>query len=98
MELDIKGIDFVVDENTRDLIKNKLSKLDFMSEHIIYLNFSIRKDNSHIKVEADAHLNWGIDVIVSHQGYDVNVLIDDVINTLQNKLKKEKDKKQEHHK
>ncbi|MFW6313572.1 MAG: HPF/RaiA family ribosome-associated protein, partial [Spirochaetota bacterium] len=45
MELEIKGVHFDVKDETREFIEAKLEKLEFASEFIVDLAFTLTKEN-----------------------------------------------------
>lgn len=96
MELDIKGVHLDVKDETRDFITEKLEKLDFASDYIVALDFTLTKDNPDYEVEVKLHLKWGHQSVIKVHSYDLHEGIHTLIDKLDHKVRKEHEKITDH--
>ena len=96
MELDIKGVHLDVKDETKDFIKEKLVKLDFASDYIVALDFTLTKDNPDYEAEVKLHLKWGHQSVIKVRSYDLHEGINTLIDKLDHKVRKEHEKITDH--
>ena len=96
MELEIKGVHIDVKDETKEFIEEKLEKLDFASDYIVDLAFTLTKENPQYEVEAKLHLKWGHQSVVKTHAFDLHEGINTVIDKLDHKVRKERDKVTDH--
>ena len=96
MELEIKGVHFDLQDETREFISAKLEKLEFARDFIVDLNFTLTKDNSEFDCEVKLHLSWGHKSVIKVRSYDLHEGINTLIDKLDHKVRKERDKITEH--
>jgi putative sigma-54 modulation protein len=96
MELDIKGVHLNVKDETKDFITEKLEKLDFASDYIVALDFTLTKDNPDYEVEAKLHLKWGHQSVIKVHSYDLHEGINTLVDKLDHKIRKEHEKITDH--
>ena len=96
MELEIKGVHFDVQEETREFISAKLEKIDFARDYIVNLDFTLTRENPDYLVEAKLHLKWGHSSVIKVHSYDLHEGINALIDKLDHKIRKERDKITDH--
>ena len=96
MELEIKGVHFDVKDETREFILEKLSRLEFASDYIVDLDFTLTRDNPDFEVEAKLHLKWGHSSVIKVRSFDLHEGINTLIDKLDHKVRKERDKITDH--
>ena len=96
MELEIKGVHFDLKDETRELIYAKLEKLEFARDFIVDLNFTLTRDNPEFVCEVKLHLSWGHTSVIKVRSYDLHEGINSLIDKLDHKVRKERDKITEH--
>ena len=96
MELEIKGVHFTVHDETRELIAAKLEKLDFASDYIVDLQFTLTRENSEFLVEVKLHLSWGHSSVIKVRNHNLHEGIGILIDKLDHKIRKERDKITDH--
>ena len=96
MDLDIKGVHFDVKEETREFIEVKLEKLEFASDYIVDLDFTLTKENPEFEVEVKLHLKWGHQSVIKVHGYDLHEALHSLIDKLDHKIRKEHEKITDH--
>ena len=96
MKLEIKGVHFTVHDDTRELIAAKLEKLEFANDYIVDLDFTLTRENPDFLVEVKLHLSWGHSSVIKVRNYDLHEGINILIEKLDHKIRKERDKVTEH--
>jgi putative sigma-54 modulation protein len=96
VEVEIKGVHFDIEDETRELIDAKLEKLDFASEYIVDLHFTLTRENPDYIAEAKLHLSWGHSSVIKVHAYDLHEAINALIDKLDHKIRKERDKITDH--
>ena len=96
MELEIKGVHFTVHDDTREFITTKLEKQEFAAEYIEVLQFTLTKENPDFVAEVKLHLSWGHSSVIKVHSYDLHEGINTLIDKLDHKIRKERDKVTEH--
>ena len=96
MELEIKGVHFDVKDETKEFIEEKLTKLDFAKDFIVDLDFTLTRENPDYEVEAKLHLKWGHQSVIKVHSYDLHEGINTLIDKLDHKVRKEREKVTDH--
>ena len=96
MELEIKGVHLDVKDETKEFIEEKLEKLDFAKEYIVDLDFTLTKENPMYEVEVKLHLKWGHQSVIKVSSFDLHEGINTLIDKLDHKVRKERDKVTDH--
>ena len=96
MELEIKGVHFDVSDETRDFTTAKLERLEFANDYIVDLHFTLTKDNPDYIAEVKLHLSWGHSSVIKVHSYDLLEGINTLIDKLDHKVRKERDKITDH--
>lgn len=96
MEIEIKGVHFDVEDETRELIMAKLEKLEYANEYIVDLEFTLTKENPDYAAEAKLHLSWGHSSVIKVHAYDLHEAINALFDKLDHKVRKERDKITDH--
>ena len=95
MHVDIKGVHIDVSDRMREEIERKLLHLDFAKEMITDLLFTITRDKAY-KVETQINFRWGASAHISTETFDVFEGINTLFDKIDHKVRKEKEKIQEH--
>jgi putative sigma-54 modulation protein len=96
MELEIKGVHLTVHDDTRELITTRLEKLEFASDYIVDLDFTLTRENPEFLAEVKLHLSWGHISVIKVRSYDLHEGINTLIDKLDHKIRKERDKVTDH--
>lgn len=97
MKTEIKGVHLEITERIDTYIQKKMPRLDFAKDTITDFLITLVKDKSLFKVEATINFRWGHADHVELQEYDLDKGIDILFDKLEEKIKREKSKVQEHH-
>jgi putative sigma-54 modulation protein len=95
MHVDIKGVHLDVSEKMREEIGRKLEHLDFAKDMITDLLFTICREKAY-QVEAQINFRWGSSAHISTETFDVFEGINALFDKIDHKVRKEKEKIQDH--
>ncbi len=96
MNFELSGIHMDITEDMRNYLNKKLPRLDFATEHIIDLLFKFIKEKHGYKIESTVNLSWGTSAYIHVDGFDIYESIDKLFDKMELKIKKEKNKIQDH--
>lgn len=94
MELDIRAIKFSFDEDQKEFIEKKMQRVSYAEDLITSIACSVKLDKKFI-YECDVRFKFGETSHVSTENYDFEAGVNKLIDMLDQKIKKEKDKIQE---
>lgn len=99
MKLDIKSVHFDAGEATKELVEKKVEKLQFADTMITDLRVTMTKGtHNDWTAETNFHLKWGVDGHISETAFNLHEAIEKLFDRVEVKVKKEKDKVQDHSK
>jgi putative sigma-54 modulation protein len=96
MNIEIKGVHVDITDSTREYINKKMQRLDFASEHIMDLLFTLSQEKRQYKIDANIKLRWGQAIHVGEVAFDLFEGIDSLFDKMEVKINREKKKIQEH--
>jgi putative sigma-54 modulation protein len=97
MNMTIKSVHFDADELTKELIETRLQKLEFAADKIENLDYTHTKEKYHsFELEAKLHFRWGQHYVVKNGGYELHKAITELIDKVDQKVRKEVDRIQDH--
>jgi putative sigma-54 modulation protein len=94
MTVDVRSVHFDLSETSRAYLDSKLERIGYAKDMIVDLIFVLTKDKD-FKVEATVNFRWGLQAHLEERDFDVNPCIDKLIDRLEQKISKEKEKVQE---
>ncbi len=97
MTVDVRCVHFELSETSRAYLDAKLERIGYAKDMIVDLIFVITKDKD-FKLEATANFRWGVQAHVEERDFELNAAIDKLVDRLEQKVSKEKEKVQEHNK
>jgi putative sigma-54 modulation protein len=97
MKTEIKGVHLEITEGINTYVQKKLPRLEFAKDIITDFLLTLVKDKNLFKLEATLNFRWGHSDHIELQNYDLNKGIDILFDKLEEKIKREKSKVQEHH-
>jgi putative sigma-54 modulation protein len=95
MTVDVRSVHFDLGEASRAYLNGKLDRIGYAKDMIVDLIFVITKDKD-FKLEATASFRWGVQAHVEEHDFEINAGIDKLMDKLEQKVSKEKEKVQEH--
>ncbi|MDP3130338.1 MAG: ribosome-associated translation inhibitor RaiA [Bacillota bacterium] len=94
MTVDVRSVHFDLGEKSREYLDSKLERIEYAKDMIVDLIFVFTKEKE-FKLEATVNFRWGVHAHVEERDFDVNPGIDKLIDRLEQKIAKEKEKVQE---
>jgi len=96
MLIDIKGVHFSVPDDIKELIENKLHKIDFAKDKIVENHITLTQHPKGYTLEVHVHFRWGKVAHIRVDEHNLRHGIDKLIAKLKEKVTKEKEIIQEH--
>jgi len=98
MKVDIKGVHYELTDVTKEFLEVKLEKIQYADDHIVDLLITLSKGTNDWKAEAKANFRWGVVAYLEEVDFNLHEAIEKLIDRLDQKIAKEKQKVQDHHK
>lgn len=95
MEKSIKAVGFELEQKQSDMIEKKLQRISYADDLIVTLTMRVKHDKQY-NFDATVNFRWGSQGHVSAEDYDFGAALNKLMDVLDQKVKKEKDKVQEH--
>ena len=90
----INAVGFTLEQKQSDMIDTKLKRIAYAEDLIVDLNMKIKHDKEY-SFDTTVNFKWGTQAHVSGVDYDFGAALNKMMDVLDNKIKKEKDKVQE---
>ncbi|MDR3276378.1 MAG: ribosome-associated translation inhibitor RaiA [Treponema sp.] len=94
MNTEIKAVHFTLRDDAREYLEKKIARLHNAENMIVDLLFTLTKDRD-FAAEATANFRWGVSIHVRETDFDLNPAIDKMMDKLEAKISKEKEKMQD---
>jgi len=94
MNLDIKAIHFSLHEDARVYLNKKIERIRNAENMIVDLLITIKNDKG-FDAEAKVNFRWGVSVHVKENDFELTKAMDKMIDKLEAKITKEKEKVKE---
>jgi putative sigma-54 modulation protein len=94
MNLDVRAVHFTLDDETREYLDRKVARIHNAENMIIDLLFTLTKDKD-FGAEATVNFRWGVSIHVKEHDFELNAAIDKLMDRLEAKITKEKEKVKE---
>jgi putative sigma-54 modulation protein len=91
MNFEIKAVHFTLSEDTREYLSKKMGRIHNAENMIIDLKFTFTKGKDYT-AETTVNFRWGVSVHLKENDFDLNPAIDKLIDKLEAKIIKEKEK------
>ncbi len=96
MNIDVKAVHFSLREDTREFLDKKIARIPNAENMIVDLLFTFTKEKDFV-VEATVNFRWGVSIHVKENDFELNPAIDKLIDKLESKIIKEKEKVKDKH-
>ncbi len=90
----INAVGFTLEQKQSDMIESKLKRIAYADDLIVDLLMKIKHDKSYI-FDTTVNFKWGTQAHVSGEDFDFAAALNKMMDVLDNKIKKEKDKVQQ---
>jgi putative sigma-54 modulation protein len=91
MNIDIKAVHFNLHEEGRDYLNKKIARIHNAENMIVDLLVTIKHEKE-FEAEATVNFRWGHSIHVKENDFDLNPAIDKLMDKLDAKISKEKEK------
>lgn len=96
MNIEVKGVHFDVNEETREMIDKKLKRIGFAEDYIIDQLFTLTYSKNGYTCESNTNFKWGRTAHIRVIALQLREGLDILFDKLEQKISKEKDKVQDH--
>ena len=94
MNLDIKAVHFSLHEDAKEYLNKKIERLRNAENMIVDLLITIKKEKD-FYAETTVNFRWGVSIHVKEADFELTKAIDKMIDKLEAKITKEKEKVKE---
>lgn len=94
MNVDVKAVHFELGEKTKQYVDKKLERIAYARDMITDLLFVFTKEKS-FSLDCTVNFRWGVSTHVAETSFELNEGIDKLVDKLESKINKEKEKIQE---
>jgi len=94
MNTEIKAIHFTMNEDAREYLNKKIERIHNAENMIVDLLITIKKEKD-FDAEATVNFRWGVSIHVKEVDFDITTAIDKMMDKLELKIIKEKEKVKE---
>ena len=91
MTTSINAVGFTLDQKQSEMIDSKLKRIAYADDLIIDLIMKIKHDKAY-SFDTTVNFRWGTQAHVTGEDYDFGAALNKMMDVLDNKVKKEKDK------
>jgi putative sigma-54 modulation protein len=95
MNVEIKAIHFALKDDEKEYIDKKITRIRNADNMIIDLIITITKDSNNFAADATVNFKWSVSAHVKEHDFELNTVIDKMIDKLEAKIIKEKEKNQD---
>jgi putative sigma-54 modulation protein len=94
MNSDIKAVHFTLHDDAKELLDRKIARIHNAENMIVDLLITLTKDKDFV-AEATVNFRWGVSIHIKEHDFELNPAVDKMIDTLEQKITKEKEKMKE---
>lgn len=95
MNIDVRSVHFDLSDQSREYLTAKIGRIDYAKDMIVDLLFVFTKDAGRFRLEVTANFRWGKQAHLVETSQELNPGIDILLDKLDQKIVKEKNKIQE---
>ena len=90
----ISAVGFTLNQKQADMVESKLKRISYADDLIVDLLMKIKHDKTFV-FDTTVNFKWGTQAHVSGDDFDFGAALNKMMDVLDNKIKKEKDKVQQ---
>jgi putative sigma-54 modulation protein len=94
MNIEIKAVRFSLHEDAKEYVNKKIDRIHNAENMIVDLLITIKKEKD-FSAEATVNFRWGVTIHVKEDDFDFTAAIDKMMDKLEAKITKEKEKVKE---
>ena len=91
MNTEIKAVHFTLRDDAREYLNKKIERIHNAENMIVDLLVTLTKDKD-FDAEATVNFRWGVSIHVKEHDFELNPAIDKLMDKLETKVTKEKEK------
>ncbi len=95
MNINVQSVKFTLDEDQRAFVDKKLERIHYAEDLITDVLLNLKLDKKFF-LDCTVNFRWGGNAHVSADDYDFNAGVNKLMDVLDQKVRKEKDKIQDH--
>ncbi len=92
MNIDVRSVHFDLSEESKQYLATKIERIGYAKDMIVDLLFVFTKDSKSYKLEVTTNFRWGLQAHLQENSFEINPGIDALIEKLDQKIAKEKQK------
>jgi putative sigma-54 modulation protein len=94
MNTEIKALHFTLHDDTKEYLNKKIERIHNAENMIVDLLITLKKEKD-FEAEANVNFRWGVSIHVQETDFDLIAAIDKMMDKLEQKITKEKEKVKE---
>jgi len=94
MNLEIKAVHFSLHDDAKDYLNKKIERIRNAENMVVDMIITIKKEKD-FNADATVNFRWGVSVHVSESDFELTKAMDKMIDKLEAKITKEKEKVKE---
>jgi putative sigma-54 modulation protein len=94
MNIEIKAVHFTLHDDAREYLNKKIERIHNAENMIVDLIVTLKKEKD-FDAEATVNFRWGVSIHVKEEDFELTVAIDKMMDKLETKITKEKEKVKE---
>jgi len=94
MNREIKALHFTMHDDAKEYLNKKIERIHNAENMIVDLLITIKKGKD-FEAEATVNFRWGVSIYVKEEDFELTSAIDKMMDKLDSKITKEKDKVKE---
>ena len=94
MNTEIKAVHFTLNDDVKSYLNKKIERIHNAENMLVDLLITIKKEKN-FDAEATVNFRWGVSVHIKEEDFDITTAIDKMMDRLEAKIIKEKEKVKE---
>ena len=94
MNTEIKAVHFSLGDDAKEYLEKKIARIHNAENLIVDLLFTLTKEKN-FSIEVKVNFKWGVSVHLKENDFELNAAIDKLMDKLDSKIVKEKEKVKE---
>jgi putative sigma-54 modulation protein len=94
MNTEIKALHFTLHDDTKEYLNKKIERIHNAENMLVDLLITLKKEKD-FEAEANVNFRWGVSIHVQETDFDLVAAIDKMMDKLEQKITKEKEKVKE---
>ena len=94
MNTEIKAVHFTLHDDAKEYLNKKIERIHNAENMIVDLIVTIKKEKD-FNAEATVNFRWGVSIHVKEEDFELTTAIDKMMDKLETKITKEKEKVKE---